>query len=226
LLRRLTAKVKEMPRLNSSETTGHKEQPPTSPPYQPPLLMNKSWRGRRKRILKRIGLPTTLYGLAVIFFSFFPHLNLSEPLPMDETQFFSKSLTITNDGVLPVFGVRCGVGWGKIRTIYNNGIEGPTDRSAHLMFEPCHSPTLSPGDAYSFTLEKAYDVKMSDVTEADFDIVISYIPLLPPIRMDKCTHFVVYKDNTGKQHWFRSPGQCAKFPWLVSNKIGPRNFVE
>ncbi len=210
---------------NSNVPANHKEQPkPVRSKPEPPVPQGK-WSQRRKMFLKRIGLPSTIVGMVTMFFSFFPHLTLSEPTVLDETQFFSKSMTITNDGILPVFSVQCGVGFGQVMTIYNSGIKGLKDRSVHLMFTPCSAPKLFPGDAYSFTLEDAFSVQSADVREADFDVVISYIPLFPPVRMDRCTHFVLHKDHAGKQHWFRSPGQCALFPWFVSHKINPENFV-
>jgi hypothetical protein len=59
-----------------------------------------------------------------------------------------------------------------------------------------------------------FPVKMDGVNYADFDIVVHYIPIFPPIRMQKCTHFVLHTDSSGNQRYFRSPGQCPLFPWL------------
>jgi hypothetical protein len=219
------AEAERMQTPDSNVPASRKEQPKPalSNPEQP--RPQSKWFRRRKKFVKRIGLPTTFVGIVTLFFAFFPHLTLSEPTALDETQFFSKSMTITNDGLLPVFSVYCGVGFGQVTTIYNSGIKGLKNRSVHLMFTGCHAPRLSPGDAYSFALEDAFEIKAADVSVADFDVVVSYIPLFPPVRIDKCTHFVLRKNPDGKQYWFRSPGQCALFPWLPSKKAKPEDLV-
>jgi hypothetical protein len=224
-LHRLVAEAEQMQSPSSNVAANPKEPPQPALSKPKPSLPQGKWSQRRKAFLKRIGLPSTIVGIVTMFFSFFPHLTLSEPTMLDETEFFSKSMTITNDGILPVFAIRCGAGFGQIMTVYNSGIKGLKDRSVHLMFAPCNTPRLFPGDAYSFSLEDAFTVKAADVSDADFDVVVSYIPLFPPVRMDRCTHFVLHKDHAGKQYWFRSPGQCALFPWLVSKKTRPEDLV-
>ena len=85
-----------------------------------------------------------------------------------------------------------------------------------LLYTPdCDARVLSPGDAYKFTFENLMQLRTDHGVTADFSNVVSYVPILPAIRMQSCTHFVVYKDAAGHNQWFRAPGGiCCKFPWL------------
>lgn len=199
---------------SSNVPTSHKEQqqlarskPGSSPPQG-------KWSRHRKKLLKRIGLPSTIVGIVTMFFSFFPHLTISEPATMDSGQLLSKYMTINNEGVLPVFRVHCGIAVKKILMDNGSGMEGPDDFTGRIEHTGCYSGTLSPGDSYTFTLENILQTRGVKVTGADFAVVISYIPILPPVRMDKCVHFVLHESTNGEKYWFRSPGHCAFFPWL------------
>ncbi len=226
LLGRSAARAQQMQAPNSTETVVREEQSPSGPRTPNPLSA-KRLRGQwRKAILKRSGLPTTLVGIATLFFSFFPHLTISEPTVLNPEEFFSKSFTISNDGILPVFSVRCGISPRKIMTDADSGIKGLKDFSVVLQHSSCDAGTMTPGDGYTFSLENLIKLNAANAAEADFAVVVSYIPILPPIRMQKCVHFLLYTDSAGDKHWFRSPGHCALFPWLVSNKIDPRKFVD
>jgi|ERR1700674_745040 len=79
----------------------------------------------------------------------------------------------------------------------------------------CDTRVLSPGDAYKFTFENLMQLRTDQVVTADFSIVVSYVPILPAIRTQSCTHFAVYKDAARHNQWFRAPGGiCYKFPRL------------
>jgi hypothetical protein len=74
--------------------------------------------------------------------------------------------------------------------------------------------TLRPGEAYTFTAERLFGGH-AKVESADFAVVISYVPILPPIRRSICVHFVSYADTAGVLHWFRSSsGACGEPKWF------------
>jgi hypothetical protein len=215
--RRSTINAQQTPVQNSSETLGQKETPSQ---VQQRMAKQKEDPKPQKlalRIVKWLGVPTTIFGVIAALSSFFPHLILSEPTVLDETQFFSKSMTVTNDGLLPVYSVYCALGFGELKTIQNGkpiNVQGLPNRGTHIYFNGNHPVNLLPGDAYTFALDEAMKADSASVVGADFDVVISYVPIFPPLRMERCTHFVLRVDSSGKQHWFRSPGQCAIFRWL------------
>jgi hypothetical protein len=94
-------------------------------------------------------------------------------------------------------------------------VSGPPDFEFH--FRPADNSvgTVVPGDQFSVTTEGlmtappgvTYDI-------ADFAIAITYIPVFPPIPMQTCAHFQIYKDRQGTPHWFRATNQCDRFPWM------------
>jgi hypothetical protein len=138
---------------------------------------------------------------------------------MDSRYFFSKYVVLTNDGLLPVFGVRCGLAIGHIARI-----KGPTIDSygegADPQIEPpeCNVGRLFPGDAHTIATNTVIqpDPPNDDVRDADFAIIVSYIPVLPPLRMDRCVHFTMYVDSAQNRHWFRTPlalERCPMFRW-------------
>ena len=136
---------------------------------------------------------------------------------MNGRQLFSKAITITNDGLLPVFRVHCGMAVKKIVPYNDVPLIGTDDFTARLENAGCYAGTLSPGDGLSFSPEELVLLPITQAREADFAIYISYIPVFPPVRMDQCVHFVLHESIVdGQRYWFRSPGQCARFPWLHS----------
>jgi hypothetical protein len=177
----------------------------------------------RKRLLKAMGLPTTFVAILSLLSSFFPRLTISDPVTMDSRYFFSKYVIVTNDGLLPVFRVRCGLAIGHIARF-----RGPTidsyGKGADPQIEPpeCDVGMLLPGDAHTIATNTVIqpDPPTEDVREADFSIIISYVPILPPVRMDRCVHFTMYLDSANNRRWFRTPlvpGRCPMFRWHRSS---------
>jgi hypothetical protein len=199
---------------SSNVPVNRKEQPQIDPRKPGPPSPRRKWRQRGKAFLKRIGLPTTIVGIVTTFFALFPHLTVTEPVTMNPGQTFSKYMTLNNEGVLPVFRVRCGIAVIKIWTDQDSGIIGTGDFTSRFEHTSCYAGTLSPGDSFTFTLENVLATAGAQITEADFAVVISYVPIFPPLPMDKCVHFVLHQSSSGEKYWFRSPGHCALFPWL------------
>jgi hypothetical protein len=170
----------------------------------------------KKRILEWLGTFGTLLGIVTAFFSFFPHLTTSEFLPMDPKNAFSYKLNVTNDGFLPVFSVQSTLIPTEIKLKQGGGIEAP--EGAQLK-DPrnCCVPKLAPGDSYTFTTA-SLEFSANDLATGDFTLVISYIPILPPVRMNKCVHYKSYLDTSGSLHWFNSPANCRLFgstPFII-----------
>ena len=169
---------------DSSERLVQKQLPPAKQLRSELLMQPSKWQRCRKKLLRRIGLPTTLFGIATLLLSFFPHLEISTPITMNPDQLMSKYMTITNDGILPVFSVKCGV---PINQMFSNNESGLADLT--IIDTSCEIGRLSPGDGYTFSPEHLFNLPANQTKMADFEISISYIPILPPVRMQKCIHF-------------------------------------
>jgi hypothetical protein len=164
---------------------------------------------------KRIFDFGTALAVLTAVFSLFPHLTLSEPVTMDSSRSLSKYITVTNDGILPVFRVYCGLAIQQLTLPGNLRVTTDADDFAvRFTNKNCDIGSLSPGDAFTFTPDNLLWEHWKNAESGDFAIVISYIPILPPVRMDSCTHFTLYRDTSGQRSWFRSPGHCNKFPWF------------
>lgn len=213
---------------------------------------------RRKAFLEIVG---TILALVTGVLSFFPHVVVSDPAQMDATDFFSYQLTITNDGILPIYradwafaprliSMTPAIGHHNLTLLLPHYadwvatdalmasvvpdkpgserraailmlpgakaiVDGTPDYEFHVRPANNRIGTLSPGDQFTFTLEGLITAPVgATYDEADFAIAISYIPIFPPIRMQTCSHFHVYKDRQGTPHWFKSPNQCDRFPWM------------
>jgi hypothetical protein len=182
-----------------------------------PLKRWRLWHTPSKQTLDFLGLIVTVIALLTFFFSFFPHLTVSDPTTLNEDEFFSKSFTISNDGILPVFRLKCGITIGDINRKDNISLGSDRNNDPFgitLINEACHAGVLSPGDAFTFTTEPIVKANTKSIRDADFGIIYTYVPLLPPLPMQHCVHFTTYTDSAGKMHWFRSPGHCDLFRWL------------
>jgi len=227
-----------MPKSGLATPEIHAEKPQANLLAPAPPSPQSRWKRRSRKLRKRIGLPTTVVGIVTTFYAFFPHLTISQPVDMNSPELFSKTMTVTNDGLLPVFGVHCGMAIRKIimgnganrAVTVPNGINalttpltlangerliGAEDFSSRIQADDCYASVLKPGDGLTFSPEELILLLDSQAREGDFAIYISYRPLFPPVRMNQCVHFVLHESIVGGQkYWFRSPGQCALFPWM------------
>lgn len=213
---------------------------------------------RKQRILS--GPVVALVGLASAVCSFFPHVNVSDPVQMDPTDLFSYQMTVSNGGVLPVFMVKWALAPREIKLTSNDAsiksvklllphsadwvassdlmeraikpgperravilftagseltVLGPADYEFQIRTPTNGIGTITPGDQFTFTTEglmsappdATYDV-------ADFAVAIKYVPIFPPLPMQTCSHFRIFRDRQGATHWFRATDQCDRFPWL------------
>jgi hypothetical protein len=164
--------------------------------------------GRRKqRIAEVLGTVATLLGILTTFFSFFPHLTSSDLIQMDSTRILSFKIDITNDGLLPIFSVKSFLALKEITNKVGGGVYG-----GRLMdLDNCCVSRLSPGDGYTISPERLIQMSPEDLGNADFTLTVSYIPIFPPVRMNKCVHYKKHLDIGGSLHWFRSPESCHLF---------------
>jgi hypothetical protein len=155
-----------------------------------------------------------------MFSAFYPHITLSEPSQLNNTNFFSYKFDVKNEGSLPVFFVRYSLDFKKIAPESGSGafLAPEEGTGTQLMRTSDMIGTLEPGDAYTFTAESVLGglTQFKRVgPDTDFTIVISYVPLFPTVRMNACMHFKPFTDVGGAQHWFRSTGgKCPPASWF------------
>jgi hypothetical protein len=93
--------------------------------------------------------------------------------------------------------------------------QGPADYKFRLRPEDNYIGTLTPGDQSTFTTEGLISAPPGATYDTvDFAIAISYIPIFPPVPMQTCSHFFIYKDRQGTPHWFKAINRCDRFPWM------------
>lgn len=151
----------------------------------------------------------TLLGIVTAFFSFFPHLTTSDLVPMDPRYVLSYKIDVTNGGILPIFSVRSLLSPKEITNKVGGGYFGSGGRLMDL--DNCCVSMLSPGDSYTFSPERLMRLSAEDLGDAEYTLVISYIPILPPVRMNKCVRYKSHLDSAGSLHWFRAPASCRLF---------------
>lgn len=181
---------------------------------EPMISKNPRTYASGRPIKEWLGFLGTLLGIVTSFYSFFPHLMTSDLIPMDSKNIFSGRIDVTNGGVLPVFSVQSTLIPTDIRFKEGGGIKSP---QSYWIKDTrnCCVPRLNPGDSYTFSTEQL-NWPPEEIPSADFTILISYIPILPPVRMNKCIHYKSFRDSGGSVHWFRSPAACPLFgepPW-------------
>lgn len=94
-------------------------------------------------------------------------------------------------------------------------VPGPADYEFRIRPEDSSIGTLSPGGQFTLTTEGLMSAPPGATFDtADFAIAIKYTPVFPPVPMQTCFHFHVYKDRQGKSHWFRAQNQCDRFAWM------------
>jgi hypothetical protein len=92
---------------------------------------------------------------------------------------------------------------------------GPPNYGFHLSPPDNYIGMLAPGDKSTFTTEGLVGAPIgAQYDSVDFAIALRYVPLFPPIPMQVCSNFLVHRDRTGTQHWFRAPNRCDRFPWM------------
>jgi hypothetical protein len=216
-------------RVNATKTMEPAQEKSAAQPKQNDM---KKLRHRRyMKTTESLGILASILGIVTGIFSFFPRLTVSEPIQMNATDLFSYKMTVTNDGVLPVFKADWALAPKIVKiqgsnkpvepihaavVVYpNSALIGPEDYAFHLRLSDAYIGMLTPGDSYTFTTEGLMTAPTGAVAdEVDFAIAVSYIPVFPPIPMQTCTRFHIYRDRQGTQHWFRAPNKCNRFPWL------------
>lgn len=214
-LRRWTRRRQQILQSNKN-TSGSSLQQMIKPAKSNDLPKPKSATRRIfSRLYRFIEIAGVVLAPITIFFSFFPKLVVTDPTPLNSTGgFFSYRMDVKNEGPLPVFGVRCGLGIRDLK-VGTAELLGGDNFLTEVFVQPDLIGTLRPGEAYTFTTERHPLFGGKPIEKADFAVVISYVPILPPIRRNVCVHFVLYTDATGAQHWFRSAsGNCGQPKWF------------
>jgi hypothetical protein len=147
---------------------------------------------------KLVGVIAVLLGLASNFHRFLPSVSIYPYASLDDTNFFSQQLRITNDGLLPIHVLSVGAedlqaSWGMHITRSPAYAMFPTPKNV-----PFKAFTLSRGESNTVNME---EFKWKNIRQAEVTIVVSYYHGWWPIGLEKRKRFIIRQDAKGSFHW-------------------------
>ncbi len=78
------------------------------------------------RSLEILGTVASILGVITGILSFNPRLTVSDPIQMDTSDLFSYKITITNDGLLPIYGAKWELALRSLKVMPQEGRQGVT----------------------------------------------------------------------------------------------------
>jgi hypothetical protein len=99
-------RIERRARIRSAPISTEKEAAMSEKPTKPKPESSGEIRKSKitARLLEVIAVVASILGVATGILSFYPRLAVSDPIQMDTSDFFSYKITVTNDGLLPVYG--------------------------------------------------------------------------------------------------------------------------
>lgn len=161
----------------------------------------------RSRIVRIGGPAVALLGALAAAATFLPRVSISPRDPVDPTNPFSASFTVTNTGLVPLNDVGVRIALGEI-------IAEP------LPFNPPKRFELGSGGFdrigwlhHTLEIDEPYTVPVSmfglgkgeRLSGADLAIVIRYKPWFLPWHRDKAFRFQTYRQSNGGLYWYSVP---------------------
>ena len=163
---------------------------------------------RRISVLEIILALATLVGGVAAALVFLPRISVVPADPVDSSNPFSASFTITNTNFIPLRDVNVSLGVGQIST-------EPAQLDPN--FNPSFETRFSTGPEWSnhelqmderFTITPTDSVRIGPparLSGADIAIVVSYKPWFLPLRREKIFRFIAKKQTNGQFYWYSLP---------------------
>lgn len=149
----------------------------------------------------------TILGAAIAVLSLLPRPIVDPYGPVDPSNPFSASFTITNISFIPLEDLNVSMGLGQVVTepaqINPNFVPNFMSRLArpewaNHRLSMDEKFTITIGDLFSFGGE-------AKLSGADIAIVISYRPWIIPLRREKIFRFVTKRQTDGQLYWYSRP---------------------
>ena len=152
-----------------------------------------------------LGLATLIGGLAAAL-ALLPRMTVTPSDPVDPTNPFSASFTITNTGYIPLRSVNVGFGLGEIgsqgatptpnfKPAYRSRMQRPQWLNLNLGLD--ERITISPGDMFG--------IKNTRLAFADIAIFVSYDTPIIRWRREKVFPFIAHEQTNGQFYWYSKP---------------------
>jgi hypothetical protein len=158
-----------------------------------------------------LAIATIAGGLAAIVV-FLPRISVLPSDPVDLTNPFSASFTITNNNFIPLRQVNALLGIGQIVMEPAQMIPHfkPTFES-RITYKTWTNHSLTMDERFTITISDAFNVTKSiRVAGADIAIIVSYKPWFLPIKREKIFRFVTHKQTNGNLYWYSQPLDIEK----------------
>lgn len=164
---------------------------------------------KRKSLFAVILAIATILGTAITVLSLLPRVIVDSSVPVDPSNTFSASFTITSASLVPLEDINVYIGIGQVviepAQINPNFIPDFTSR----LFRPewMHH-RLSVDDRFTITIGDIFGLGFGTrLSGADIAIVVSYKPWILPLRREKVFRFVTKRQTDGRLYWYSRPLQ-------------------
>jgi hypothetical protein len=151
-----------------------------------------------------LGVATILGGIAVVL----PRPAVIQSDPVDSSNPFSASFTITNSNIVPLRNVTAFLAIGEIT--FENGpvptITGDEDFGSELFRPEWKNHSLDMDERFTITPADIFKCCDSNkVSSADIAISVMYQPWFLPWKREKKFRFVTKKQTNGLLYWYAAP---------------------
>jgi hypothetical protein len=169
-----------------------------------PSHRNRLWRA----LAFVIGIP----GVFAALVTFLPRVSVAATDPVDQTQPFTSSFTITNESIFPLRDVGAGFG-----IIESNTMPVPFDEQNRPRLKPrpdmfqftlpqWNGHSLDLNDKFSINTEHLYGLGGGAILSgADIYIVVHYQPWVIPWKRTRVFRFVTHHYKNGSYTWLSFP---------------------
>ena len=173
---------------------------PKSRPKQAPQGENLGKKGRRL-ILGGILAIATLLGYVVLI----PRPVIAISDPVDPSDPFSASISVTNTGYVPLHNVHVGIPVKDIASLVGPGLAGDSEYGTVVFPDAGNAGDLGIDDKFSFPLNKVMDGDKGNLKSADIGILVQYELPVIGVKRYKLSLAHVDQQKNGNFYWYVSP---------------------
>jgi hypothetical protein len=171
-----------------------------------PTPTRKGIKAHKKLIAWLLGIATLLGGATVVL----PRPTVMQTDPVDPSNPFSASFTITNTTIIPLHHVNAYFALGGITTAPLKFMPFPSphlqERAARLNKPEWIDHTLGMDERFTITPGDIFSPPIGgSIDGAEFGIVVQYRPWILPWKREKTFVFVTHRQSNGQLYWYSIP---------------------
>jgi hypothetical protein len=150
----------------------------------------------------------TLIGGFAALVTFLPRVSVSRSEPVDPSNPFSASFTITNESFIPLRDVGAAMGLGQIVTEPAGMSRFKPDFSSRITSEDWNGHALQMDEKFTITPSTIFALAPgAQLSGADVVIAVTYRPWILPFKREKLSRFVTHRQTNGRLYWYSAPLQ-------------------